>query len=181
MRRELQEVELLMEELEDALEDAQEEGDLQDDFVLEAMTAQDAGLNDRHAAAGRQSDMRYAAGGSGASNWDSEGHEDYDDDDVESLTSEDVEADAEAGRHPVGSIASTYWRPERNDRNEALSMIDERYVLLAAAARALCVPPPWVLTGVTYIAGSMRMWWTGWGKMLYHESTLKHTKMVNVV
>lgn len=30
------------------------------------------------------------------------------------------------GAHGVGSIASTYWRPERKDRG-GLSVLDERY------------------------------------------------------
>ena len=35
---------------------------------------------------------------------------------------------AGAGPRKLGSIASTYWRPERRDRNENLSVIDERFV-----------------------------------------------------
>ncbi len=31
-----------------------------------------------------------------------------------------------AGPRKLGSIASTYWRPERQDRKENLSVIDER-------------------------------------------------------
>ena len=40
-----------------------------------------------------------------------------------------------AGASPrkLGSIASTYWRPERQDRKENLSVIDERYTALHAA------------------------------------------------
>lgn len=34
---------------------------------------------------------------------------------------------AAAGPRKLGSIASTYWRPERQDRKENLSVIDERY------------------------------------------------------
>ena len=34
---------------------------------------------------------------------------------------------AGAGTRKLGSIASTYWRPERLDRKENLSVIDERY------------------------------------------------------
>lgn len=34
---------------------------------------------------------------------------------------------AGAGPRRLGSIASTYWRPERQDRKENLSVIDERY------------------------------------------------------
>jgi hypothetical protein len=33
---------------------------------------------------------------------------------------------AGAGPRKLGSIASTYWRPERQDRKENLSVIDER-------------------------------------------------------
>ena len=33
---------------------------------------------------------------------------------------------ASAGSRRQGSIASTYWRPERQDRKENLSVIDER-------------------------------------------------------
>lgn len=101
-----------MEELEDAEEDAEEEGDLQDDFVLEAMTTQEA--RDRH-----------GEGASGAAAEDcSEGYsEECSDDPSESNLSE---VDGLPGAKPVGSIASTYWRPERHDRNDALSMIDER-------------------------------------------------------
>ena len=33
---------------------------------------------------------------------------------------------ASAGPRKLGSIASTYWRPERQDRKENLSVIDER-------------------------------------------------------
>ncbi len=35
-------------------------------------------------------------------------------------------AGSEAGSRRAGSIASTYWRPERTDRKEALSAIDEQ-------------------------------------------------------
>lgn len=33
---------------------------------------------------------------------------------------------SQAGTRKVGSIASTYWRPERRDRQENLSVVDER-------------------------------------------------------
>ena len=35
-------------------------------------------------------------------------------------------AGSNAGPRRAGSIASTYWRPERTDRKEALSAIDEQ-------------------------------------------------------
>ena len=35
-------------------------------------------------------------------------------------------AGSDAGSRRAGSIASTYWRPERTDRKEALSAIDEQ-------------------------------------------------------
>lgn len=37
---------------------------------------------------------------------------------------------AGAAARRLGSIASTYWRPERQDRKENLSVIDERYIAL---------------------------------------------------
>ena len=37
---------------------------------------------------------------------------------------------AAAGPRKLGSIASTYWRPERQDRKQNLSVIDERYTAL---------------------------------------------------
>ena len=40
---------------------------------------------------------------------------------------------AGAGARKLGSIASTYWRPERQDRKENLSAIDERYTALHVA------------------------------------------------
>lgn len=48
--------------------------------------------------------------------------------------SEDVSSrlGSHAGARPrkLSSIASTYWRPERQDRKENLSVIDERYTAL---------------------------------------------------
>ena len=37
-----------------------------------------------------------------------------------------LDSHSQAGTRKVGSIASTYWRPERRDRKENLSVIDER-------------------------------------------------------
>lgn len=122
VRRELQEVEALMEELEDAPEDAQD-GDLQDDFVIEAM--HDAALDDRHAA--RDQHAHYGAGGPLGAHWDSDQGADSDGwSDSDGSDEAEVDEGPPQGARAVGSIASTYWRPERHDRNDALSMIDER-------------------------------------------------------
>lgn len=40
---------------------------------------------------------------------------------------------AGAGPRKLGSIASTYWRPERQDRKENLSVIDERCFSITSA------------------------------------------------
>lgn len=51
---------------------------------------------------------------------------------------------AGAAPRKLGSIASTYWRPERQDRKENLSVIDERYPLLHVSpllTPPLLVPP----------------------------------------
>ena len=66
----------------------------------------------------------------------SEATSEADDSDVDSeassseAISEDVisrlGSHASAGPRKLGSIASTYWRPERLDRKENLSVIDER-------------------------------------------------------
>ena len=37
-----------------------------------------------------------------------------------------LDSHSQAGTRKMGSIASTYWRPERRDRKENLSVIDER-------------------------------------------------------
>lgn len=55
----------------------------------------------------------------------------------ESESSEDSDDDDDArgsrlGHAYVGSIASTYWRPERTDRGEGLSTVDERWHLCRA-------------------------------------------------
>ena len=43
-----------------------------------------------------------------------------------SRVSDGSSAGSDAGSRRSGSIASTYWRPERTDRKEALSAIDEQ-------------------------------------------------------
>lgn len=43
---------------------------------------------------------------------------------------------AGAGPRKLGSIASTYWRPERQDRKENLSVIDERYKCTSSSSSA---------------------------------------------
>lgn len=59
----------------------------------------------------------------------------------DSEDSSEFAAHASALRPPArsagpGSIASTYWRPERADRNEHLSAIDERYSFLITVSAA---------------------------------------------
>jgi hypothetical protein len=54
---------------------------------------------------------------------ESESSEDSDDDDARG---------SRLGHAYVGSIASTYWRPERTDRGEGLSIVDERWHLCRA-------------------------------------------------
>jgi hypothetical protein len=69
-----------------------------------------------------------------ASESDADSAADESDNDSYASSSEAVSEDvisrlgshAEAGPRKLGSIASTYWRPERQDRKENLSVIDER-------------------------------------------------------
>lgn len=57
--------------------------------------------------------------------WDSD--DDSDASDTSATMSQPAAASAGAAAKPrQGSIASTYWRPERKDRTDQLSMIDER-------------------------------------------------------
>lgn len=69
-----------------------------------------------------------------ASESDANSAADESDNDSDASSSEAVSEDlisrlgshAGAGPRKLGSIASTYWRPERQDRKENLSVIDER-------------------------------------------------------
>ena len=58
---------------------------------------------------------------------ESSSESDQDHFDRAALGSRDVSSQ-QGHEHRAGSIASTYWRPERRDRNDNLSMIDERWV-----------------------------------------------------
>lgn len=66
-----------------------------------------------------------------ASDAEAESSEDESDASSSEALSEDMSSrlgsHAGAGPRKLGSIASTYWRPERQDRKENLSVIDERY------------------------------------------------------
>lgn len=155
-REDINELERLMEQFEDVSDVGDEEGigDLEEDFVLEATQVLP---EEREAAAARHAGWEDGDGESEdefdeVSSAEAEAFEDAD---------EDGEGDGASGlpwaglrgsrggpgsmggsmggrlpRVPdcpqgPGSIASTYWRPERTDRKEALTIIDERFEQLA--------------------------------------------------
>ena len=152
-KRELEDLAALMMELEEAEEvgDAEGEGDLLDDFVLVATQAGEEEEGEEEggelggagaaAAAAAAAAGGLAAGGVSTSGDDSAS--------VSSLgesfaSSDEVDTDDdggsggaagsrgqanEAGSKPPprpGSIASTYWREERHDRKNLLTVIDEK-------------------------------------------------------
>lgn len=125
--QEFEEMERYLEDLEE-----EEEGDLEDDFIMSATQAAAEEEAERQAAAARDS----AHSGAGHSAADYSKNSDSDAASSRSSQSdwaEDVEQDAQqsvAGAKP-GSIASTYWRPERSDRKNLLSVVDERFEHLA--------------------------------------------------
>ena len=76
----------------------------------------------------------------GPSAWGSDEDEDSDASDSSATTSQpaaSAQGSAARQRQRQGSIASTYWRPERRDRSDQLSMIDER---CASAAQGSAAP-----------------------------------------
>ena len=77
----------------------------------------------------------------GPSAWDSD--EESEASDLSEATQETGLSTGSAAKRRVGSIASTYWRPERNDRTDQLSMIDERWppsLLDHPSTRPACFP-----------------------------------------
>ncbi|KAK9819819.1 hypothetical protein WJX72_002761 [[Myrmecia] bisecta] len=111
----------------DELGDAEGAGDMLDDFVLEATGA---GEGEGDAAVSAQLDPDSASASVS-------GQDEESDNERRSWT--DGDASGSDGDEPAevhqprraGSIASTYWRPERRDRKENLSVIDERFEHLA--------------------------------------------------
>ena len=111
---EIGEIEILFRDAEKATEEHERvlgEGDLLDDFILTA---------------------------AGAETLEGNASFDDDDDDTEEEEEEDVyssggegESDSDDGHEHSGSIASTYWREERQDRKNLLSVIDEQFEHLA--------------------------------------------------
>ncbi|PRW56768.1 LTV1-like protein [Chlorella sorokiniana] len=134
-KRELDELEAAMLELEEAesVGDADGFGDLLDDFVLAA--------TEYTPAADGETDGQQAQQGA-ADAW-SEDEDEYSE--VESYEEEgssyggsegagpDGSAAGRSGKAPArpGSIASTYWREERHDRKNLLTVIDEKFEHLA--------------------------------------------------
>ncbi|KAI8105763.1 hypothetical protein M9434_000345 [Picochlorum sp. BPE23] len=111
---EIGEIENMFKDAEKATEEHERvlgEGDLLDDFILAAAGAETLADN---------------------ASFDDERDDASFDDDTEAYSSEgEVDLDSNAGHKRPGSIASTYWREEREDRKNLLSVIDERFEHLA--------------------------------------------------
>ena len=117
---EINEIEKMMDEAEkntDEYERVLGDGDLLDDFILTAtLMERDEEEEDR----GDQDDTSCAESLQGS-------YSDYEGSDG----SDDGEDEPRQARGRPGSIASTYWREEREDRKNLLSVIDEQFEHLA--------------------------------------------------
>ncbi|KAL4443797.1 hypothetical protein ABPG75_011534 [Micractinium tetrahymenae] len=127
-QRELAELEEAMRALEEAEElgDAEGEGDLLDDFVL---AATEMGLEPEHEGGGEDEEGGDESEYSMVESEDEEEGSSY----AGSEGAPGSQAGSRAGRPPAraGSIASTYWREERHDRKNLLTVIDEKFEHLA--------------------------------------------------
>ncbi|KAI3428268.1 hypothetical protein D9Q98_006647 [Chlorella vulgaris] len=130
-KRELQELEAVMQEVEEDEEygDADGAGDLLDDFVLAATEQGPEAEGMEDGGQGQESE-----GGSGAdSEYESEASSLAGSGEPGAGESQAGSQGGRSGRAPArpGSIASTYWRDERSDRKNLLTVIDERFEHLA--------------------------------------------------
>ncbi|KAL0054064.1 hypothetical protein WJX82_003186 [Trebouxia sp. C0006] len=100
---EIDELERLVSHYQEVEDNGEGQGDLLDDFVLSATLAPSVVPGSTHAELRAVSEEVISRLGSHAG----------------------------AGPRKLGSIASTYWRPERQDRKENLSVIDERFEAMA--------------------------------------------------
>ncbi|CAL8460507.1 g36 [Coccomyxa elongata] len=110
----------IMRELENADVDGEhsDAGDLLDDFVSTAAARASTGGMHADKRSGHAEDDTVSEEDSGLAMSESSEEEDFDG------------RESRLGRAYVGSIASTYWRPERKDRG-GLSALDERFEQLA--------------------------------------------------
>ena len=118
---ELSEIERMMEEAEkytDEYERILGDGDLLDDFILTA-TEMTRGEGEENYEIEEENEEDY-----------SEDSLEYYSDGLSSITDDTLEKSSQVPKRP-GSIASTYWREERQDRKNLLSVIDEQFEHLA--------------------------------------------------
>ena len=148
---EIGELERMMEEAEKKGEEVEDsrvlgEGDLLDDFILAATEMDRGGEHEDDGVGGgdngHDSHEEYADNGSHEEHFSDDERSWFSDGGHSSLTqtTEGDEGNASA-HHPFniskkkmpgpGSIASTYWREERQDRKKLLSVIDEQFEQLA--------------------------------------------------
>ncbi|DBA99090.1 hypothetical protein WJX77_009113 [Trebouxia sp. C0004] len=128
---EIDELERLVSHYQEVEDNGEGQGDLLDDFVLSATLAPSVVPD------GTQAEPRGQ--NIAASESEADSAADESDNDSYASSSEAVSEDvisrlgshAGAGPRKLGSIASTYWRPERQDRKENLSVIDERFEAMA--------------------------------------------------
>ena len=116
---EIGEIESMFRDAENATEEHERvlgEGDLLDDFILTAAGAETLEDNAPFDDNDDDDDVSF--------------DDDTEEDEVYSSEGE-VHSDSDAGHKRPGSIASTYWREEREDRKNLLSVIDERFEHLA--------------------------------------------------
>lgn len=131
---EIDELERLVSHYQEVEDNGEGQGDLLDDFVLSATLAPSV------VPGSTQAELRGQDIAASESDADSAADEsDNDSSDSYASSSEAVSegvisrlgSHAGAGPRKLGSIASTYWRPERQDRKENLSVIDERFEAMA--------------------------------------------------